>query len=103
MATESDSHSDDGDIKEFSKSNNSPAGDSLQNDTSAMPQSEGKEVTAQASGLEEDSESAKPDEAEFITGDENLSNAGTEKIVGIVIVVCILAGSVAFFVFKRKR
>ena len=102
-ATESDSHSDDGDIKEFSKSNNSPAGDSLQNDTSAMPQLEGKEVTAQASGLEEDSESAKPDEAEFITGDENLSNAGTEKIVGIVIVVCILAGSVAFFVFKRKR
>lgn len=33
----------------------------------------------------------------------NSSSANKEKTIGIVIVVCILAGSVLFFVFKRKK
>ena len=36
------------------------------------------------------------------TDGEILDSANAEKIAGIAIVVCILVGSVAFFVFKRK-
>ena len=50
----------------------------------------------QESDFEEDSEPAKTDE-------DNLGSTDAEKIAGIVIVVCILVGSITFFVFKRKR
>ena len=42
-------------------------------------------------------------ETEPIKPSDNSSDGTqTEKIIGTVIVVCILAGSVAFFIFKQK-
>ena len=104
--TESDVHSGDGDTKEFSKFNSSPASASLQDDASTAVQSEESEEAIQEPDLENDSESEKPNGARVMsvkTDDENLDSTGIEKIAGIAIVVCILLGSVAFSVFKRKR
>lgn len=95
---ESENH---GDIENTEQSSNSsdptaPASTSLPSDTMTDVQPEESEEMVQESDLEQSSEPAKPDE-------KNSGNTDAEKIAGIAIVVCILAGSIAFFVFKRKR
>lgn len=55
--------------------------------------------------IEQEKESVKANGEQtdsFKTNDKSSNNTKTEKIAGIVIVVCILAGSVAFFSFKQK-
>lgn len=95
---ESESHSGSENTEESSSSNNptAPASTSSPSDTMTAVQPEENEEIVQESDLEEDSKPAKTDE-------ENSGSTEAEKIAGIVIVVCILAGSIAFFVFKRKR
>ena len=95
---ESESHGSAENTEEFSNSNDptAPASNSLPSDTITAVQPEESEESVQEPDLEEKSKPAKTDE-------ENLVSTDTEKIVGIVIVVCILACSIAFFVFKRKR
>ena len=73
-----------------------PASTPLPSDTATAVQSEESEGAVQEPDLEENSKPAKSDE-------ENSGSTDAEKIVGIAMVVCILAGSIAFFVFKRKR
>ena len=95
---ESEIHGSAENTEESSNSNDptAPASNSLPSDTITAVQPEESEESVQEPDLEEKSKPAKTDE-------ENLVSTDTEKIVGIVIVVCILACSIAFFVFKRKR
>lgn len=87
-----------------------PANASLPSDapTAAQPE-ESKEMvqdTEWKENSEADPERAKPDSEQLKsakTVDENLNSTDVEKVVGVVIVVCILAGSIVFFVFKRKK
>ena len=95
---ESESHGGAENTDHSSNSNDPtpPASTSSQSDTTTDLQPEESEEMVQESDFEEDSEPAKTDE-------DNLGSTAAEKIAGIVIVVCILVGSIAFFVFKRKR
>lgn len=95
---ESESYGSVENTEPFSNSNDpaAPASTSLSSDTMTAAQPEESDGTVQEPDLEEDTKPTKTDE-------ENSSSADVQKIVGIAIVVCILAGSIAFFVFKRKR
>jgi hypothetical protein len=76
------------------------------NDSPIAEQPEECEEIRQEADLKEGQESAKTNDEQLEsaeTANRNPGNTYVEKIVGIAIVVCLLAGCVAFFVFKRKK
>ena len=96
---ESESHSDAESTEEPSESNASSSATTLPNETVTGAQPIKEEETGQKTEFAGTTD--KP-LAAFKTDGEILDSTDTEKIVGIVIVVCILLGSVAFFVLKQK-
>lgn len=91
--TESAGRKDVENPKESLDTNVSSTPDSISSSPEENKTTEQAEETVKTS--DKQSESVKAD-------GEILDSANAEKIAGIAIVVCILVGSVAFFVFKRK-
>lgn len=99
---ESESHGDAENTEESSNFNDpmDPAGTSLPNDiiTGAEPE-ENEEIEQEAALAKANGEQSGSVE----TDGKIWRSTDAERIVGIAIVVCILAGSIVFFVFKRKK
>lgn len=99
---ESESHGDAENTEESSNFNDpmDPAGTSLPNDiiTGAEPE-ENEEIEQEAALAKANGEQSGSVE----TDGKILCSTDAQRIVGIAIVVCILAGSIVFFVFKRKK
>ncbi len=100
--TESEDHSDNENQKESSDSDTSstPDGASSPNEIPIDIQPEEEKKNEQKTELVETNGEQL---GSVKTDDQILGSTDIEKMVGIVIVICILAGSVAFFVFKKKR
>ena len=105
---DSDSHGGAENMEQSSSSNDptTSASTSLPSDALTVVQPEESKESLQEPNLEEDSEVTATDDqqlelSQIVNG--NMGSTDTEKIAGIAIVLCMLAGSVAFFVFKRKR
>ena len=89
-----------------SKDNTASAGTSCPNNDLTEAQVDENEETIHKSDSVNDFESGKNSDKQLNSDeiyDKNLYSTNTDKIVGIVIVVCILICSVLFFVFKGKR
>lgn len=99
---ESESHGDAENTEESLNFNDpmDPAGTSLPNDiiTGAEPE-ENEEIEQEAALAKANGEQSGSVE----TDGKILCSTDAQRIVGIAIVVCILAGSIVFFVFKRKK
>lgn len=100
--TEPEDHSDNENQKESSDSDTSstPDGASSPNEIPIDIQPEEEKKNEQKTELVETNGEQL---GSVKTDDQILGSTDIEKMVGIVIVICILAGSVAFFVFKKKR
>lgn len=98
--TGSAGHSDAENPKELSDSNISPTLGSilLPNEIPVSIQPEEGKHGQKAESIKTKDEQLEPAK----TDDQILSGTDAEKMAGVVIVVCILVGSVAFFAFKRK-
>ncbi|MBS5734659.1 MAG: hypothetical protein KHW87_08165 [Clostridiales bacterium] len=83
-----------------------PASTSLPSDALTAVQPQEREEPVQEENLEENPQPANIDCEQLESAKTEEGNSGStaaEKIAGIALVVCILAGSIAFFVFKSKR
>ena len=97
LKQESESHGDAENAEQSDTSNDSRAlvKTSSSKDTMTAVQPEESEGIVQEPDVEENSKSAN-------TNEDSSGSTDAQIIAGIAILVCILAGSIAFFVFRRK-